>query len=90
MIDRLHPETIRTLRQLVKLHGEDRLILALKQMKIENESVARSDADLVQIATQRGFEERAEGRALTECNYVDPLLKEAWERGWVKRSNEES
>jgi hypothetical protein len=32
-MDRLHPETIRTLRELIKLHGADRLILAIRQIE---------------------------------------------------------
>jgi hypothetical protein len=31
--DQLHPETLKTLRQLVKLHGRARLIRALHQIE---------------------------------------------------------
>jgi hypothetical protein len=30
--DRLHPETLRTLREFIKLHGADRLVAELKTM----------------------------------------------------------
>jgi hypothetical protein len=30
--DRLHPETLRTLRDLIKLHGADALIKAIREI----------------------------------------------------------
>jgi hypothetical protein len=31
--DRLHPETLRTLRELIALHGADALIKAIRQIE---------------------------------------------------------
>jgi hypothetical protein len=32
-MDRLHPETLRTLEQMIKIHGADRLIKAIREIE---------------------------------------------------------
>ena len=43
-MERLHPNTMQTLRELVRLHGADRLILTIRQ--IEKEPVPRMTIEL--------------------------------------------
>lgn len=43
--DRLHPETLRVLRELVNLHDADALIEAILQMKREQDDAARTTSN---------------------------------------------
>jgi hypothetical protein len=66
MIDRLHPQTMETVRQLIKLHGASALIEAVQQIERRQKLV---DGLRDRVSAKRAAEATVETERATRAQY---------------------